>query len=130
MQVPPTPAAVGQVYPASTCLQSAAQPSPALVLPSSQASSPITCESPQTMVETQGFPGVLHWKKGSTAHTPEQPSPGVMLPSSHSSVPFSAPSPQYSSFAHGLPGEGQVHPGSRPQVLLQPSASSTLPSSQ
>src|SRR3954468_4965572 len=96
VQAPPTPAAVGQDQPASTRRQSAAQPSPSCLLPSSQASSPITLPSPQTMVEVQGLPGTLHSKKGSVLHAPEQPSPGTMFPSSQASAPLSFPSPQYS----------------------------------
>src|SRR5690349_12720887 len=112
VQGPPTPEAVGQDQPGSTCRQSALQPPPSILLPSSQASSPITLPSPQTMVLVQGLPGTLHSKKGSTLHAPEQPSPGAMLPSSHSSTPFSFPSPQYSSFTQAMFGCGQDHPGS------------------
>src|SRR5688572_8886992 len=82
MHMPPTPDAVGQDHPGSTRLQSAAQPSPPMVLPSSQASSPITCRSPHTMVERQAIPGIGQVKNGSSRHIPEQPSPGAMLPSS------------------------------------------------
>src|SRR5690242_17825106 len=89
---PPTPPAFGHVYPGSVDLQSAAQPSPATVLPSSHASLPVTFRSPQTIVETHNCPGVGQTKFGSRLHKPVQPSPGVVLPSSHSSVPLRIPS--------------------------------------
>jgi hypothetical protein len=108
MQRPPTPAAVGHEWPGSTRLQSAEQPSPATVLPSSQLSSPTTLESPHTIVDAHLIPGTLHSKNISSRHAPEQPSPGAMFPSSHCSVPLSRPSPQYSSRAQGRPGMAQV----------------------
>src|SRR5688572_15438466 len=129
VHAPPTPAAVGQDQPASTWRQSALQPSPAILLPSSQASSPMTFRSPQTMVEVQGIPGTLHSKKGSDLQAPEQPSPGLTLPSSHCSTPFSLPSLQNSSFTQALPGCGQVQPGSSWQVAEHPSLPRIPPSS-
>src|SRR5688572_2914938 len=90
--------------PFSTRLQVSAQPSPGVALPSSQASPGPTTPSPQTMVETQGCPGVSHLKYFSTLHVPEQPSPGLPLPSSHSSGSgrLIDPSPQAGSSGTSL----------------------------
>src|SRR4051812_24536306 len=71
--------------PVST-LHVASQPSPGLVLPSSQASLPIRMPSPQA---TLGVPSVLN--VGSFWQTPLQPSPYAVLPSSQpssASLPF------------------------------------------
>ena len=57
---PPLPDAVGHVYPGSTKEQSALQPSPAAVLPSSQASPGSMRALPQTQIFAQGWPAAGH----------------------------------------------------------------------
>ena len=60
-------------------VQSAEQPSPSMLLPSSHSSPSSSMPSPQ---------------KGSTVQIAEQPSPSMLLPSSHSSPSSRIPSPQ------------------------------------
>src|SRR5229473_1542201 len=88
--------ATSQAQPASS-MQVALQPSPAVVLPSSQVSTPgETLPSPHLTVETQGEPGVGQAKLASICRQfAVQPSPDSVLPSSHfSSAWLIFPSPQ------------------------------------
>src|SRR5262245_30029337 len=73
--------------PAVVAVQSFSQPSPGVLLPSSQASVPSFRPLPQTT-----SPGV-------GVQSAWQPSPSVVLPSSHSSLPVLLPSPQMSPVA-------------------------------
>src|SRR5688572_16141683 len=91
------PAVAGSQTKPASIVQSAAQPSPAVVLPSSQ-SSPMTRPSPHS--ELQG-PAA---QSGSAWHNAEQPSKGSVLPSSQLSAPSCTPSPQVvAEHALGLP---------------------------
>src|SRR6478609_4496202 len=76
-----------QVKPVSR-VQVAEQPSPAVVLPSSQASCGNFRPSPQTAVQVP----LAHC--GSSVQVGEQPSYGIRLPSSHCSKPSFFVSPQ------------------------------------
>src|SRR4051812_40392468 len=96
------------------------QPSPALMLPSSHASSPVTLRSPQTIVETHGLPGVGHAKNGSNLQTPVQPSPGLVLPSSQSSPAVTLLSPQNGISEQATPAVGHIQPFSIVHVAEQP----------
>src|SRR5690606_2249187 len=151
---PPTLPEVGQRWPGSTERQLLAQPSPergaqlsspmpehaegssvqslpsSHCKPSSQASSPITRRSPQTISDAHGSPATGHCQYGSRRHCPSQPSPGVTLRSSHSSWSASTPSPQNASAMQSSPGTGQLWPASRRQTSEQPSPATALPSSQ
>ena len=76
-------AVVGQVEAGSTW-QVGEQPSPAVVLPSSQVSLPSMTPSPQ--IGTQGFPGTGQRQPVSTVkQSAEQPSPLILFPSSQAS---------------------------------------------
>jgi len=82
--------AVGQVAPGSSW-QVLEQPSPLVVLPSSQVSLP-TMIVPSPHFGEHRFPGTRHSKPLSTLQVLEQPSPLVVLPSSQVSLPSSTPS--------------------------------------
>src|SRR5947208_5567424 len=103
-----------QSKPASSA-HAALHPSPARVLPSSDASPGNFTPSPHTAVHVPP----LHF--GSTSHCGEHPSYGRTLASSHCSVPSFLPSPQTVA-THGLPGSTHLKPGSSTQVGLHPSA--------
>src|SRR5262249_37016828 len=94
VQGPPLPLTFGQVYPASTCKQSALQPSPPCVLLSSHASPGSIFALPHTQICTQGCPCAGHAYPGSIWQRPEQPSPGIAFLSSHASPGSTTPSPQ------------------------------------
>jgi hypothetical protein len=103
------------VYPDSTLWQSAEQPSPDSVFPSSHASPGSLIPSPQMIVEeqiwcagTKGGTGFLHSQFGSIWQVPLQQSPGRVFPSSQVSPVSTMPSPQYESTLHDEPGDGQV----------------------
>jgi hypothetical protein len=115
--------------------QSALQPSPATVFPSSQDSPALTTLSPQTIVERQIWPvypasagGVVHWQFDSSLQLPLQQSPGIKLPSSHCSPGSKVPLPHVLFNVHTLPT--QVYPLSVWQVAEQPSPETVFPSSQ
>src|SRR5688572_13072726 len=85
-----------QSQPAST-LQVELQPSPGVMLPSSQPSPLSIAPSPHTAtvgigVQTLGSPTQVY--PGSTTHAAEQPSPLIELASSQVSLVSSAPLPQ------------------------------------
>src|SRR6185437_14922958 len=128
--------------------QSALQPSPLIVLPSSQTSPGSSTPLPQTYCEVQGPPigGQVH--PGSTWQRPLQPSPGSVLPSSHCSLGWlTLPSPQAGpdgtsmqflgglgtahGFASGLPASEMWRPPSSPPrplvVLLEGAPPLALP---
>jgi len=106
----------------SSTLQSAEQPSPSVVLPSSQ-SSPRTMPSPQAEVQA-----LVPSQAGSLRQSDEQPSKGMALPSSHASAPSTLPSPQVVGVqVLGLPVH--LNPISTLQPSEQPSPLSTRPSS-
>ena len=67
--------ATGQRQPASTAEQSAEQPSPLVVLPSSQASGAVSMPSPQMSLRTQGWPTVGQIQPFSIWQSGVQPSP-------------------------------------------------------
>jgi hypothetical protein len=85
------------VLPSTSCvqfqfgssLQSAEQPSPDRVLPSSHSSSGSFSPSPQGDVHPS-----VPVQTGSDLQSGEHPSPGIRFPSSHDSSPSATPSPQ------------------------------------
>src|SRR3954452_2592909 len=109
-------------------LQSAEQPSPEMVLPSSHSCPPARSDfssSPSPHAVLQGPPAA--GQTGSRRQKGEQPSPVSLLPSSHCSDPSALPSPQ-TVRTQGWPAVGQPHPlpsvaagDSMMQVGLQPS---------
>src|SRR6185436_9143153 len=114
-------------------LQSAEQPSPETVLPSSHSwplvlSMGKSSPSPQTVVQGPPAGGQV----GSRRHRGEQPSPASLLPSSHGSEPSRTPLPHTVRW-QGWLGCGQIQPELSPvsiaQVGLQPSPAVVLPSS-
>ena len=117
--------AVGQVNPCSI-VQVMAQPSPEVVLSSSQPSPPRSSPSPQIGVHSWLTTG--HEYPCSIVQVEVQPSPEVVLPSSHGSTPTNMPSPQIG--AHELGSPLQVQPGSISHVALHPSPATLPPSSQ
>jgi hypothetical protein len=84
---------IRQRQPASTCRQPAEQPSPPVVLPSSQSSSDDRNPFPHAYASTQGCPNRGHTEHGSTRQL-LQPSPFTAFPSSHSSPGSWRPLPQ------------------------------------
>src|ERR1019366_8685049 len=106
--------------------QTEEQPSPLLVLPSSQDSSPCLIPSPQicVSVKTQAAFCTGHTYPGSSWQTPEQPSPGTELPSSHCSPGSTAPSPQIAMVAsvHAAP----THPPSL-EIVVPESGTGGVP---
>src|SRR5688572_4628153 len=111
------------MYPGSS-LQSAEQPSPGCVLPSSHSSAPpgSLMPSPQDDVQAPCE------QSGSFTQKGVQPSPMSLSPSSHCSLPSATPSPQTVG-AQGMPGTSHLKPGSSWQSAPQPSAGAGLPSS-
>src|SRR6187431_1609649 len=97
------------------------QPSPSMVLPSSQ-SSLISRPSPHS--DLQGAVAQF----GSRRQSVEQPSNGVVLPSSQLSAPSTLPLPQV-AFVHTLGAPSHFLPSSTRQRSEQPSPATTLPSS-
>src|SRR5688572_31353913 len=94
-----------QIQPGSTARQSPRQPSPKVVLPSSQASAPSLLPSPHSV---QGWPGTSQYQLGAIdLQSAAQPVPFV-APASHSSCPSTEPLPQ--SLQGMSPGSGQVQP--------------------
>src|SRR5688572_2889879 len=89
-----------------------AQPSPSLMLASSQASAPTMIPSPQVAPHTDGAPAQL--KPGSTEQPLEQPSPSLTFASSQVSAPAATPSPQVVSQGEGAPVQSE--PGSSVQL--------------
>jgi len=83
-----------QAKPGSTVLQSFEQPSPLLVLPSSQASFEVRALLPQMALLTHGPPSGGQVWFASTWQMRLHPSPPVALPSSHCSFRKTTPSPQ------------------------------------
>src|SRR5689334_20407305 len=114
IQAPPTPAALGQVNPGSTCEQSAEQPSLPTVLPSSHASTPLSTPSPQYSSLTQGWPGAGQCHPASSWHVAEQPSPSALALSSHCSPLLTTPSPHLAVITgtHACPAIEHAKPGS------------------
>src|SRR5262249_39498293 len=80
-----------QLNPGST-VQVGEQPSPAVVLPSSHCSGPVTRSSPQIGAHIDGAP--VPNQPRSDVQGAEQPSPPVVWPSSHPSPASGAPLPQ------------------------------------
>ena len=104
--------------------QSAEQPSPEVVLPSSHSSSGSLRPSPHGEVQP-----MVPWHTGSDRQSAVQPSPPITLPSSQDSLPSLIASPQTVGW-HSVFGVGQANPGSTRQMSLQPSPGVMLPSSQ
>src|SRR5689334_2888879 len=92
---------IGQVQPTSTALQVELQPSPLLVLWSSQTSRPATSPSPQ--VVAHGCPGIGQVRPGSGGQAEVHPSPLFGLPSSQASEPIRLPSPHPAVHTEGSP---------------------------
>src|SRR5689334_21949374 len=86
-----TSPAVTTPLPQPVGLQLLSQPSPLVVLPSSQTSVPRIMLSPQIGVHELGLPGQS--QPTSTWQLPSQPSPGDVSLSSHASAPATLPSP-------------------------------------
>src|SRR5947209_5654969 len=103
--------------------QSAEQPSPDVVLPSSHSSSGSLRPSPHGEVQP-----MVPTHSGSDRQSAVQPSPPITLPSSQDSSPSLMWSPQTVMW-HMAFGVGQANPGSTRQLSLQPSADVVLPSS-
>ena len=98
----------GQVEAGSTW-QVLEQPSPLLVLLSSQVSLPLMTPSPQ--IGTHGFPATGQRQPASTVEqSAAQPSPDAVLLSSQASVVASRPSPQMAVRRQALPTFGQLQP--------------------
>ena len=142
---------------ASSVWQVALQPSPAVLLPSSQVSPVSTLLLPHTaagsdsvwQVALQPSPAALlpssHCSAPSFLPSPhtaapmvsvvqvfEQPSPSVVLPSSHCSAPSFLPLPHLAGLGPFWQTEGspsQVQPGITLHALSQPSVATLLPSS-
>jgi hypothetical protein len=128
MEAPHEPATEHR-NPCSTVEQSAEQPSPPTVLPSSHASVPATMESPHVVAHTVGGPA-LHEKPHSIVQEEEHPSLFWRLLSSHCSPPMRMPSP-HTGKTPPPPTHVPVvcHPSSRSQALEQPSPLLLFPSS-
>ena len=94
-----------QVKPASTVLQSAEQPSPDRLLPSSHTSPDSRMPSPHLPVQTP----FVHVQFGSAWQVAEQPSNGMVLPSSQPSAPSFLLSPHLVAWhsVAGLPVQAQ-----------------------
>ena len=112
-----------QSHPGSI-MQSALQPSPEVVLPSSHSSSSSLRPSPHGEAQPE-----VPTQTGSARQSALQPSPPKTLPSSHDSSPSRTPSPQTVGW-QATPGVGQAEPGSTRHASLQPSPGMSLPSSQ
>src|SRR3954454_18170024 len=93
--------------------QSAEQPSPDVVLPSSHSSSGSLSPSPHGDVQP-----MVPWQTGSDRQSPVQPSPPIRLPSSQDSLPSLILSPQTVMW-HIVLGVEQANPGSTRQLSLQ-----------
>ncbi len=82
------------MYPTSTAWQSAEQPSPLSVLPSSHALFEVRMPFPHTPAYSHGFPSVGQLQLASIWQSLLQPSLFWVLPSSHCSLRWMMPSPQ------------------------------------
>ena len=104
------------------------QPSPLVLLPSSQVSAPLRTLSPQ--IGTHGLPATGQRQPVSTTkQLLEQPSPEPVLLSSQASVGASTPSPQTAVRWQAMPTFGQIHPFSSWHSCVQPSPPTLLWSS-
>src|SRR5512133_3456073 len=109
--------------------QTALQPSPLVVLPSSHCSVPSFFLSPQ--IGRQGSPTLGQRNPTSGWHVAEQPSPEFLFWSSQVSPWVSLPFPQYSSWqTDPVAVFSQEYPVSMVHVEEQPSLFATFPSSQ
>src|SRR5450432_937063 len=95
-------------------LQSAEQPSPEVVFPSSQSSCELAMPSPQTEVFTHFWPQVGQVQSASIWQSLEQPSPLTVLPSSQASPLSCRPFPQVRPMVSGIETPSMVRAVSTP----------------
>lgn len=131
-------AAVEQVQPPCSTSHHDEQPSPELLLPSSQVSPLSSTASPHVSIPAKQVSGptggftllvwIVHTKATSGVQSGPHPSPATRLPSSHASAPSRIPFPQSEQMDGQVPV--QTHAGSGAHRDEHPSPLTLFPSSQ